>query len=66
MPSKVSSEPVLTWAAGHVTINTVQLLAIHMPAWLHVIVFIILSVGAAIGSRQQVTPAHVPDLTPKS
>jgi uncharacterized protein (DUF983 family) len=53
-----SQEPVLTWATGHISINTAQLLALHLPTWLHVVILIITSVSATVGARRQVTPVN--------
>jgi hypothetical protein len=56
MIDKIKNEPVLTWGTGNLSVNVVQLLAIPMPHWLHIVLLILTSFSATVGARQQVTP----------
>jgi hypothetical protein len=58
LKTATQQEPLVTWATGHISVNTVQLLAIPMPQWLHVIILIITSVSATVGARRQVSPVN--------
>lgn len=52
----VKSEPVAFWAGLHLVLNSAQVLALNVPAWLHIAILVVSGIASALAARQQVTP----------
>lgn len=60
MIDKILQEPVVAAFTSHATINVVQLWAIPMPLWAHILVLLITTLAAAPATRSRVTPTTPP------
>lgn len=54
--AKIKQEPVAFWTILHLVLNSAQLLALPVPAWLHVVIVVVSGIASAAAARQQVTP----------